>query len=264
MDDKTDFNAAMAAGAALAGDNTLPDGTPYTALPPGYSLNSLEKFAACPAYVRQTVKAENFKSFSEYFNRFKTDDSLIFASRLGHSVCGVIDYHKPRAEAAHGGHIVRYDAPLSLEWQRWTGIDGKLLEQEAFAMFIEENMLDVREPSSADVLELSRDLNIKRKVDFKSVQRLQSGVADFTYVEQDETHSTGKIAMPTLIVLGVPVYFGGDSWRVTAFLRYRLHDGRLQLGIQIYRREYIEQEAFEALVGMIESLTERPATYASF
>lgn len=263
VDDTTDFGAALGAGLALAEPRGLPDGATYAVVPHCYKIERLTDPTELPAYVKQTVRAENFKSFAEYFNAFKTEDSRIFASRLGHNVIGVIDYHKPQGPARRNAHVVRYDAPLSLEWRRWTAIDGKLLEQEAFALFIEENVLDIREPASADVLEVSRDLAIKRKADFKQVQRLQSGVVDFSYVEQDEAHTSGKLEVPTEIVLGVPVYFGGDAWRVTCFLRYRLHEGRLLLGVQIHRREYVEQEAFEAMVAQIDSLTETPAIYAS-
>lgn len=262
---KFDVAAALEAGRLLAAPITLPGGAPIALVPDGFQIEDLQQFAPRPAYVRAKVEAENFKSFSEYFNKFKTTHSTIFASRLKQIVAGVIDYHQSKGEAAHGAHVVRYAAPLSIEWQRWTGIDGKFLDQVAFAQFIEENQLDIREPASADILEIANELTTKRKVDFSSGTRLHDGVQQLSYVETvEETTSKGHIDVPVKFVLGVPIYFGGEQYKVEAFLRYRIADDRkLKFRVDLHRRQYIEQAAFEDLVKQIESLTETAAIYGA-
>lgn len=54
--------------------------------------------------------------------------------------------------------------------------------------------------------------------------------------------------MPTKFLLNIPVYFGESDGDVPAFLRWKLDDGKLLLGIKLNRMEHIRQAAFKMIV----------------
>lgn len=254
MNSETEIAAAVEAGRLIGGHFQVgPDGARYTVIPANAKVASLEEFEAKPLYAKSTVAVEEVPAFSAYFNRFKAGESMIFATLKHNSIVGVIDYHRPDekgAVAAHAVHRVTFNPPLALEWKRWTGVHGKKLSQVDFAQFIEENLIDIREPAGATVLEVAKTLKAKRKVDFSSGISLQDGTQQLTYVEETEEQKTrGAIDVPDHFVLGIPVYFGGQPYEVKAWLRYRIDDdAKLWFIVELHRKEYIEQDAFQALV----------------
>lgn len=260
-----EVEAAMIAGAALAEPRTVA-GADYAVLPPGYTKADLESYHPAPRRIRTKMNAEQAVSFCEYFNRFKTPDSLLFASREQGVIAGGLDYHAANTGQTVAGpswcsHWAFYKPQHSIEWKRWSGVDGQPMNQSALAQFLEENALDIREPASADVLEVCRSLQIKRKVAYESGMTLQNGNQAIQYIEQDDAKTKGDIEVPQKLVLGIPVYFGGDAWKVEVWLRYRLSEGKLGFILQIHRKEYLLEDAFKAVVGQIESLCSIKALY---
>ena len=76
------------------------------------------------------------------------------------------------------------------------------------------------------MLEVSRTLEAKKKVNFASGIRLANGEVQFTYEEQIQgTAAKGQIKVPETFVLGIPVFHGGPRYHVEARLRYRIADG---------------------------------------
>lgn len=249
-DDLNDSDTMLAAGAAQARPELLGSGA-YAVVPEGYAIEDLERFFDSPARARATVTAKTAETFAAYVNRFKSEGSAIFADQEKFALVGIIDYHQPGLPAFRE-HWVAYAAPRSLEWQTWRGKNGEKMEQAAFAQFIEDNVVDIRAPAGAEVLEVARGLQAKKAVEFASAIRLADGAQQFTYNETiDGTTSKGTMKVPEEFTLGIPVFFGGVVYGVVARLRYRISQGKLLLWYELYRPEYIERDAFEELANKI-------------
>lgn len=139
------------------------------------------------------------------------------------------------------------------QWAKWTGIDGKLMPQVTFAEFIEDNMEDIADPSGATMLEISSYLQVTRTVNFRSGIRLSSGAIQFQNVQDDDAKvGAGSIAIPETITLGLAPLQGSPSFRVPARFRYRLKEGKLELGVKLQRIEDLMRDVLEDVVAKIE------------
>jgi uncharacterized protein YfdQ (DUF2303 family) len=214
-----------------------------------------------PRYIKQAPTLQTQDSLVDYVNRFKGADTILFADIGADTIVALIDYHAAK-QAAHVAHRASLVLARSEEWRLWTDISGKLKPQLEFARFIEENAADVRAPSAGELLDACRDLQVHRKVNFIKAVRTQSDNENFEYSE--ETNATGKrgeLEIPTKFVLGLPVYFGEPETEVHAFLRWKLDEGALTLGIQLHRLEHIRQSVFRMIVMAVAERTGCPAVF---
>ncbi|MEN6306006.1 MAG: DUF2303 family protein [Armatimonadia bacterium] len=203
-------------------------------------------------HIKQQVKAFDAGSFIAYVNRFKLlsrigeeteEKTTVFADPVKYALRGIIDYHSGTAPD-RAAHVVNYEVPFSEQWSRWRGIDGKLMSQIEFAEFVEENVQDIVEPPAAGFLDLVVGLHAKKKVAFESGVRLQDGSHQLTYAEEIEAKGRGQMLVPSEFAIGIPVFFGGEAYKVRAFLRYRIDEGRLVFAVKLHRRLFTEQTAF--------------------
>lgn len=200
-----------------------------------------------PKHIKQAVTLQNAIALIEYLNRFKSDDSLLFADVAASRIVAAVDYHGA-ASPALVDHRATLDLPFSEEWKTWTTMNGLLKPQLEFARFIEENAPDIKAPDAASLLEAVRDLQAKRSVNFIQAVRTASDNENFEYADNTETRAKGDIELPTKFLLSVPIYFGDQAVEVPAFLRWKLDDGKLHLGIKLHRAEHIRQAAFQLIV----------------
>lgn len=242
-------------------------GREFLVLPEGLTSRDVTEPNALPNilpdHIEQGVTLQAVDSLVNYANRFKTDTAVLFADIGANSIRAVLDYHDTAA-AGHGAHVANMALPFSEEWQTWRSMDGKLLEQLEFARFLEENAADIVSPSGADLLEACRDLQAVRKVDFRKAVRTNSDNESFEYSDDTEAKSraTGKsVEVPSKFDLALPVYFGGEVTALSAFLRWKLEDGNLRLGIKLHRAEHVRQAVFKKIVGDVEARIERPAVF---
>lgn len=244
--------AALAAKASGAHVVKTDDNREFLILPSGFSKDEVSDpyglKLAKPRYIKQTVKIETADSLVDYVNRFKGSTSMLFAEISSNRIVALLDYHGA-AMAEHVTHRVNMELPFSEEWQLWTKISGKLMPQLEFARFVEENAADIRTPSAGDLLDACRDLQVNRKVNFIKAVRTASDNENFEF--SDETNATSKrdgLELPTKFIIGLPVYFGDKEREVHAFLRWKLDDGVLTLGIQLHRIEHVRQAVFKEIV----------------
>lgn len=222
-----------------------------------------------PAWIDQRVTVQTTDSLVEYVRRFALEDTSLFADIGTNSIVAVIDYHSEgggevKEVAGRSAHRATLALPYSVEWKLWSEIDGKLLSQLEFARFIEENAGDIAKPTGADMLETLRDLQAARKVDFRKVVRTDSDNESFEYVDETTASSRkgGSVEIPTRFELRIPIYFGGKTYPVGAFLRWKLEEGEgLKLGIKLHNPEHIRQAVFKEVVTTAADQIDRPAYY---
>jgi uncharacterized protein YfdQ (DUF2303 family) len=215
-----------------------------------------------PRRIAQAVTVQTLDSLVDYVMAFRSDETVLFADIERNRIVAALDYHGP-ALPSNVDHKATMDLPFSVEWAAWTKIDGKMMEQLEFARFLEENANDIVAPDGAELLEICRDLQARRKVNFIKAVRTSSDNENFEY--QDETQATtrkGEIEIPTKFEIEIPVYFDGRSIRFFAFLRWRLEEGvGLKLGVALHRAEHVRQAVFKEIVGQVRERTDRMAVF---
>ncbi len=230
-----------------------------------------------PKIITQAVQLQQVESLVEYVNRFKNSNSVLFADIASSTILSIIDYHisanapapanveggvpaSAAPEARHTKHTAILRLPHSLEWDTWKAIDGRLMSHVDFANFIEENGGDVMplvgmrdgsgnqiEDAPSTVLELVRELQVKSS--FGASSAIRNG--DYVSIEMqkgDDVSTKRNVALPNMIHLIVPVYFGEDAVQLDALIRRKVEDGSLKLGVKLVRPEQVRQDEFKRIV----------------
>lgn len=216
-----------------------------------------------PAYIAQSVTVQALDSLVEYVNRFKCDTSMLFADIDKNSIAGVIDYHGP-VLAENVAHRVTMLLPFSQEWETWTKIDGRLMGQLEFARFLEENHPDIAQPNAAELIEMARDLHAARNIKFTKVVRTDSDNENLIAEDTTTLSSRGSgnsLELPRQFTLRIPVYFGESTIDMTAFLRWKVGDEGMQLGVKLWRPEHVRQAMFKEIVTAVAERTSLPIVF---
>jgi uncharacterized protein YfdQ (DUF2303 family) len=234
------------------------------------------QLTTAPERVSGFVTLETPESLADYVNAFKGPGSRLFASVTENAIEASLDYHTPgKADAAgegpaastdhaagFGEHAARLALAYSAEWATWTGIDGVMQDQAAFARFLYENRGDVAWPDAATLIECAKDLRTKRTVHFDGEVSLNSDILQIDYSDKtDLSRKSGSLDIPTALRLRLPVYFGDDASEIEAVLRTDTEGGKLKLGVKLLRRENVRQAAFKRIVGQVQDATTVPAVY---
>lgn len=271
-----EFNTAetiadLTRAAAIAHVVKSGDGREFLIVPEGYQKHDIPDEhglkRTMPGYLSQQVTLQTVDSLVEYVERFKGVETILFADISTNAIVAVIDFHAAagadQAPAVRrGSHRANMTLPFSEEWSLWKGISGHLKPQLEFARFIEENAAEIKVPAAGDLLDAVRDLQVKRKVNFTKAVRTASDNENFEYSEEtNATTKKGEIEIPTRFVLSLPVYFGEPPVELHAFLRWRLDEGALTLGIQLHRAEYVRQAVFKQIVVSVGERTKCPVVF---
>lgn len=244
--------AVKAAGAAII---KAEDGREFMIVPNGFSSPEISDphglKLSTPRYIAQVVTVQALDSLVEYVNNYKTGNTMMFADIMANSITALIDYHGKDQKAQHVAHRVTMALPFSEEWKLWTSIDGRMMGQLDFARFLEENHPDIAQPNAAELIEMARDLHAARNIKFSKVVRTDSDNENFT--AEDTTtlgsRSTGNsVELPRQFTVRIPVYFGEGAIDMSAFLRWKVGDEGMALGIKLWRPEHVRQAMFKQIV----------------
>ena len=216
--------------------------------------------SAKPKYISQAVTLETVDLLVDYVSAFKGDATRLFANIATNTIVGIVDYHD-HGQADHTAHRASMVLPHSEEWRAWTSVDKRLMPQLEFARFIEENAADVVAPSAGELLDTVRDLHAHRKVNFIKAVRTASDNENFEFTDETTAKTRGGLELPTKFLLNLPVYFGEPPVEVYAFLRWKLDDGQLNLGIQLHRIEHVRQAVFKQIVLAVGDRTGCPVVF---
>lgn len=213
-----------------------------------------------------TANLGDIASLIAHVNRFKDADSAIFANtdREQPSIIAVLDYHRQGSAGAprFGQHRSRYAFPVSDEWKAWTEVDGKDMDQEAFARFIETRLVDAVDPSvagdtaktfadkcgvafaqPAKLLELSHGLAITVGVKLANTVNLTSGEKQIVFSEEHADKDGAPLKVPSAFLIGIPVFRADARYQVCVRLRYRKQSGFLVWCMDLYRHEEVFDHA---------------------
>lgn len=241
-----------------------PEDVPFVVIPNDHDVIKLEDTLLNPLRTRAKVQINAADSFIAYIAKHKTAATALYGL-MGEkpSFLAIIDDNL-NGIAAWREHQVRYACPLSPEWLVWTSKEhnGKAKSQVDFARFIEDNLLDIIEPTAADMLAVSRTLEAKKSVQFNSGVRLDNGDVQFTFNEETKgTAGKGTLEVPERFGIAIPVFEGGDKYMVDARFRYRISNGgELTMWYELERPHKVIEHATKEVWAAIADGTGLPIT----
>lgn len=256
---RTAIDAAIDVGMLAAQQRNI-QGTPYVVVPEGAKVEKLESMMAYPSRKKGHVFLRDTASFIEIVNEQKDENTVLYGCYTDPVFVAVFNDHSGQSGSGMPGwrdHRATYNCPQSIEWKTWKAQSGKQMNQEQFAQFIEDNLPDIAQPPAADMLEISRSLEAKKKVNFASGIRLSNGQNQLTYEEEIQgTAAKGTLQVPETFTLGIPVLEGGLRYAVEARLRYRIGEGgKLAMWYELVRPHKILEDAVHAVWSEIQDKT---------
>lgn len=212
----------------------------------------VEKANPNPNRKRGTVALSDIDSFNQYVSDHGNETSTyVYADPDARSLTAVFNDHSFPADPLAGWRDFRatYTAELSREFSTWLKNNKQAKEQEDFAIFLEDNIADVVEPSGDVLLAVALTLQAKTEVNFNTSKRLDNGQVQITYTENiDARAGAGSIEIPREFAIGCRLFKNGDGYKIRARLKYRLGGGKVKFWYELDRPENVIEAAFEAYV----------------
>jgi len=212
---------------------------------------AIEKAGDAPRRKTGIVHLSEIGSFNVFVaDQAKTDNVYIYADPEARTLTAVLNDHVHLDETA-GWRDYRaiFKAELSREFETWMRNNKKPMEQEEFAIFLEDNIADVVEPSGETLLQVALTLQAKTEVNFSSHRRLDNGQVQFAYSETIDARATGgSIEIPREFAIGARLFKNGEGYKVRARLKYRLGAGKVKFWYELDRAENVIEDAFQAYV----------------
>lgn len=284
--EENSIHTAIGAGMALAEPHAVVAGHLLTVVvPEGAKLEKLdiESYQNRPTRKRGTYNFEDAKSFIAFVNREKTPETIILATREVPGFTAIFNGNLPQnigeqstgddVSPGWGDYKAVYACPMSAEWKAWFGANGRKMSQAEFAVFVEDNALDIVQPpvgggvaaadttfpDSPQMVEIARSLSAKNNVTFASAIRLSNGEVQFKYEEEiSGTVQGGTMEVPQRFAIGVPVFAGTDPWVIVCKLRYRIERGGLVMWFDMERVHKVLERSFDEARTQIDAGTSVP------
>lgn len=247
-----DVQTAIAAGAALGGPQSPvqePGAGVYALVPKGYSVESLEEYLPRPLRIEQNVFLHDADSFIAYVNEYgQQGASHVFFNVEGEEFTAILDYHQKPDTPTWCDHVATFKTRRSEEFTAWMNGNRKQMTQVDFARFLEENLPDIVEPNSADLLGVALTFEAKKSVEFSSGVRLANGQIQFQYDEVVRgTAQKGTIEIPEQFTLGIPIHVNGPAYRIPVRLRWRLQEGKVVFWYEVVRPHRFIEDALKEI-----------------
>lgn len=258
----SDVQAALAAGASLGLPREAAKDTPgvgvFTVIPRDYEVKDLESFLPRPLRIRQEIALQDTDSFIAYVKEFMTGATQILFDVREETFTAVFDYHEID-KPAWCDHHANFKPCRGVEFQTWMAKNRQQMTQVDFARFLEDNMPDIVEPSSAELLQVALTFEAKKSVEFSSGVRLANGQIQLQYDEVIRgAAQKGTIEVPEKFVLGIPIHTNGPAYRITVRLRWRLQDGKVVFWYEIVRPHKFIEDALKEISQRIATETAVP------
>lgn len=206
-----------------------------------------------PARKTGTTTVRDAASFAAFWAKHSDNTSEVYADADRLSVTAVLNADSPTA-ADWGDHRLRLELRETDAWKQWAANDGKLLEQEQFAEFIEDHLPEILDPAAAEMLEIAQSISGTVKAEFTSGTRLATGQRQLSYVETITTKAGQKnnLVIPETFIVGLLPFEGlTEGYRITARLRYRIEGTGLRIGYKLDRPGDSRKKAFEDITAAI-------------
>lgn len=216
----------------------------------GIRISDTDAYATRPRRKSGLTRVSTAESFIEYLDKHGISGETEVTGRP-EAACfkATIDAGTDRLPG-WTEHNVLLQLRETPEWERWKYQSGNFYGQECFAEFIEDNAVNIVEPSSAEILEIVSSLQVRLGVDFESATRLATGDVQFGYRDARTGASAGaagRLSIPERFALALRRFDGGETYKVEALFRWRLRGKDLSLGYKLQNAEKITTDAFDSI-----------------
>lgn len=249
---------------------------------------AIESARGKPYQRKGTASVTTLASFIALVKRHKIgDETAIFADINWQlpTLTAVIDYHRPRTGdgrseqsafedpgARFGRHRVHYAYPLSDAWKAWVAANKKPMDQVDFATFLEEHISELAAPETAErtlwesdlkarfatpaeLLELSRGLEVTVGHQVKSRIKLQTGETQMLFETRMGDASGAELVVPGLFLLAVAPFRRGEQIRIPVRLRFRAGGGGITWFFEMLNPDKYIDERLVDDAGIVEAET---------
>lgn len=208
------------------------------------------------------VKLNDAESFIAYY-ALHGNGAPVYATLQPAQFVGVLNDHT-KNEAGYRDHRSVFKVAHSPEWESWTKHNGSgaaFNSNESFALFLEENALDIVKPDAAQMLQIALNFRVNADVRFSTSQRLQDGNVELAFANvvnaSAGSAAGGKIKITETFTIEIPVFAGLNAkrYKVEARFRYRLRDGSLSLWYELIHSRKAMEQAFKDIWAQIEKAT---------
>ena len=279
------FDKARELGAVELVAVEAPDGRKavLASVPKGRTLQDVsdrfDAFADHPKRPTGTHQVSSLASFLKVVERFEVPGrSVVFADPTGPSMTAIFDWHGDQPGFLR--HKAEYEFPLSDEWKVWTKKNGFRFGQQDFAEFLEDRIFDVMDAPDLDagtskkaddvlaelsrklggakfatvqeLLTLSRGLEVHVKSTVSQHNKLQSGEGEILFKSEHRDQQGGKLVVPNLFLIAIPVFLEGAKYRIPARLRYRVGQAGVEWFYDLHGLDRIFKAAFDEAVHEVE------------
>lgn len=192
-------------------------------------------------------------SFINYVLRHGGEGTELWASLEYQSIKAVLNGDAPDT-AGHRDHKATLALRKTTAWKLWEELNGKLIDQEAFAGHIEARTIDIISPTGAELLDLVQSIRQTTKSDFESAKRLSDGQTVLEYRETTTATAgtKGEYAIPEQFSVALAPFEGVAPYQITAHLRTRVKDSKLALGFVLERPQEVLEAAFTQIRELVE------------
>lgn len=240
----------------------------FIVVPDNYQVKNItadiEAAAIHPRRKTGTIQLADVSSFATFVSHQGDPDSTyIYANPDTRTLIAVLNDHEIGADTAAtslpGRRDFRasYQAEYSREFANWLAKNGTPMDQETFAVFLEDNIADIApptegsgHPSGDTLLAVALTLQAKTEVEFKSHKRLDNGAGQLLYSEELRATAggDGTLEIPRNFAIGVRLFKNGEGFKINARLKYRLGGGKLKFWYELDRPENAVEAAFQSYI----------------
>jgi uncharacterized protein YfdQ (DUF2303 family) len=239
--------------------------------------NLIDQHRQEPARRLGTANTTTLQSFIDLVDRHKDAGSVVFAKTAWPepALTAVIDYHDLAKTPRWGNHRIRYAFPVTDEFKVWIDKNGKPMEQAEFAAFLEEHAAELsaayppeaaeyealfkeKFATPADLIALSRSLEVFVGARVKRQERLSSGERTVEFVEEHTNTKGEKVEIPGIFMVAVPAFVDGETIRIPARLRYRIQGGEIMWFYQLYRWQFWLRDQVKNDLDTVKQRTDLP------
>lgn len=224
-------------------------GITFALVPQNYKredlTDAIEKAQLAPNRKKGTVALTSIDSFLQYIaDQNQAATAYIYANPEAQTLTAVFNDNKENA-IGWRDHRATFKAELSRDFGKWLSNNRNQMTQEDFAIFLEDNIADISEPSGEALLGVALSLQAKTEANFSSAKRLDNGQVQFIYTENIEARAgNGTLEIPREFKIGVRIFKNGAGYAIKARLKYRLHGGTVKFWYELDRSENAIEHAF--------------------
>ncbi len=260
MDNKSNTESAIDAGMKINVAKIVheTETSKHFIIPQGFEIVEIEDYKIQPDRKTGQRTFTSTESFNSYVNKHKNEDQTIIVADSNVPAVKAIFNDDGKDTPAWSDFSAKLELKFSRQWLKWIEKNNRLMSQEEFAQFIEDNRIDfmcggehklndevVKTVNPVEFKKLILDLNLSVSEKIKSKLDVVTGETIVSYSNEDTGDKTFKV--PSFFVIVIPVYKTGDYFKVIVRMRRRTSDGRVQFGFLIDQVDQAIESAFEKI-----------------